>query len=164
MVSFSIVTVSAFIYETVQQTVTQNIQIAATLTLSNSALGNILEGDTLRYTKVGGGGDIELATLGDAITITTSKTNIYLHLDSDLNDLTCYSTYNITIKFSQVMSSTYSVGDVACTLSLASPDYSAIDLDATGEWMFDIELITTANSVDSDTPTTVTISVMVEYV
>ena len=159
MLSFSIVTVSAFVYELAQQTVTQTIQEIATITLQNSALGNLEEGETKTYTKTGGGGDVELATLGDAISITTGKANVYLHLDSDLNDLTDYSAYTITVKFSQVVGSTYSVGDTACTMTLASPDPSAIDLDAAGTWKFDFEITTTASPVDADTPTTVTITV-----
>ena len=159
MLSFSIVTVSAFVYESAQQTVTQTIQEIATITLQNSALGNLEEGETNTYTKTGGAGDVELATLGDAITITTTKANVYLHLDSDLDSLTDYSTYTITVKFAQVQGSTYTVGQTACTMTLVSPDPSAIDLDASGIWKFDFELTTTANSVDADTPSTVTVTV-----
>ncbi len=158
ILSFSIVTVSAFVYESAQQTVTQTIVEVATITLQNSALGNIDEGDTTTYTKTG------VATLGDAISITTTKASVYLHLDSDLESLTDYSTYNIVVKFSQVVGSTYSVGDTASTLTLASPDtgVSPIDLDAAGTWKFDFEITTTPSSVDADTPTTVTIDVTAE--
>ncbi|MCW4038646.1 MAG: hypothetical protein NWF13_07940 [Candidatus Bathyarchaeota archaeon] len=162
MLGFSIPLVSAFVYESAQQTVTQTIQEIATITLQNSALGNLEEGETKTYTKVGGGGDVELATLGDAISITTGKASAYLHLDSDLNDLTDYSVYSIVVKFSAVVGSTYSVGDTACTLTLASPDYSSVDLDAAGTWKFDFEITTTASPVDADTPTTVTIVVTAE--
>jgi len=162
LLSFSIVTVSAFVYETAQQTVTQTVQEIATITLQNSALVNIEEGETKTYTKTGGGGDVELATLGDAISLTAGKASVYLHLDSDLDSLTDYSTYTITVKFSQVQGSTYSVGDTACTLTLASPDYSSVDLDAVGAWKFDFELTTTASPVDADTPTTITITVTAE--
>ena len=158
LLSFSIVSVSAFVYDFAQQTVTQTIVEVATFTLQNSAFGNIDEGDTTTYTKT------EVATLGDAISITTTKASVYLHLDSDLESLTDYATYNIVVKFSQVVGSTYSVGDTACTLTLASPDtgVSPIDLDAVGTWKFDFEITTTPNSVDSDTPTTVTIDVTAE--
>ena len=162
LLSFSIVTVSAFVYETAQQTVIQTVQEIATITLQNSALGNIEEGETKTYTKTGGGGDVELATLGDVISLTTGKASVYLHLDSDLDSLTDYSTYTITVKFSQVQGSTYSVGDIACTLTLVSPDYSSVDLDAVGAWKFDFELTTTASPVDADTPTTITITVTAE--
>ena len=150
LLSFSIVTVSAFVYESAQQTVTQTVQEVATLTLQNSALGNLEEGETKTYTKTGGGGDIELATLGDAVSITSTKANVYLHFDSDLDALADYSTYTITVKFSQVQGSTYSVGDTACTLTMASPYYSSVDLDAVGTWKFDYEITTTAGSVDAD--------------
>ncbi len=159
MLSFSIVAVSAFVYESAQQTVTQTIQEIATLTLQNSALGNIEEGETKTYTKTGGGGDVEIANLGDAISITTTKANVYLHLDSDLDSLTDYSTYTITVKFAQVQGSTYSVGDTAGTMTIASPDPSAIDLDASGMWKFDFEITTTADSVSADSPSTVAITV-----
>jgi hypothetical protein len=162
ILSFSIVTVSAFVYESAQQTVTQTIQEIATLTLQNSALGNLEEGETKTYSKTGGGGDVELAALGDAVSITSTKANVYLHFDSDLDALTDHSTYTITVKFSEVQGSTYSVGDTACTLTLASPDYSAVDLDVAGEWKFDLEITTTAGSVDADVPTTVTITVTAE--
>ena len=162
LLSFSIVSVSAFVYESAQQTATQTIQEVATLSLQNSALGNLEEGETKTYTKTGGGGDVELAALGDTISLTTSKANVYLHLDSDLDSLTDHSAYTIAVKFSQVQGSTYSVGDTACTLTLASPDYSSVDLDASGAWKFDFEITTTAGSVDSDTPTTVTITVTAE--
>ena len=103
-----------------------------------------------------------MASLGDAVSITSTKANVYLHFDSDLDALTDYSTYNIVVKFSQVVGSTYSVGDTACTLSLGSPDYSSVDLDAGGAWKFDFEITSTASSVDADTPTTVTITVTAE--
>ena len=156
ILSFSIVGVSAFVYESAQQSITQTVQEIATITLQNSALGNIEEGATQAYTKS------EVAELGNAISLTTTKANVYLHLDSDLNDLTDYSTYTITVKFSQVVGSTYSIGDTACTMTLASPDPTAIDLDAAGTWKFDFEITTTAGLVDADVPTTVTITVTAE--
>ena len=153
ILSFSIAGVSAFVYESAQQTATQTVQEIVTITLQNSALGNIEEGATQAYTKS------EVAELGNAISLTTTKANVYLHLDSDLNDLTDYSTYTITVKFSQVVGSTYSIGDTAFTMTLASPDPTVIDLDVAGEWKFDFEITTTANSVNGNTDNTVTITV-----
>jgi hypothetical protein len=124
--------------------------------LSNSTLGNLEEGQTLLYTPT------NQSDLDDIISITTTKANVYLHLDSNLDTLTDYSTYNIVVKFSQVQGGTYSVGATACTLSLGSPDYSSIDLDAAGTWIFDFEVTTTASTVSADAPSTVTITVSAE--
>jgi hypothetical protein len=154
--SCSIVSVSAYIYEQNSQNVTQTIKEIATLTLSNSALGNLEEGQTLLYTPT------NQSDLDDIISITTTKANVYLHLDSNLDTLTDYSTYTIVVKFSQVQGATYSVGATACTLSLGSPDYSSIDLDAAGTWIFDFEVTTTASTVSADAPSTVTITVSAE--
>ena len=162
ILSFSIVSVSAFIYESAQQTVTQTVQVVPTLTLQNSALGNLEEGETKTYTRTGGVGDVELAELGDAVSITSTKANVYLHFDSDLDLLTDHAVYTITVKFSQVQGSTYSVGDTVCTLSLASPDYSSVDLDVAGVWKFDYKITTAVSSVDADILTTVTITVTAE--
>lgn len=157
ILSISIIGTSAYVYEQASQTVTQTIKEVATITLLNSDLGDLMEGETKTYTKD------EVGTLGDAITITTKETNVYLHLDSDLDALSDYSTYELEVKFSTVPGgSSHSVGDLACTLSLASPDYSSIDLDVAGTWKFDLEVKTTADSVDDDTPTTVTIIVKAE--
>jgi len=158
VLSFLIVSVSAFVYETGEQTVTQTVKQIATLTLKNSALGNIEEGETKSYTKA------TVANLGDAISVATTKADVYLHLDSDVDSLTTeYTTYNIVVKFDTVPGgSSHLSGDIACTLSLASPDYSSIDLDASGSWTFDFEITTTAKSVNSNQPTTVTITVTAE--
>ena len=156
LLSFSIVSVSAFIYEQNSQTVSQTIVDIATLTLSNAGLSDLEEAQTLLYTSAN---DTEL---DEIISITTTKANVYLHLDSNLDILTDYSTYNITVKFSTVVGSTYSVGQTACILSLASPDFSAIDLDAAGTWAFDFEIITTAGSVSSNSFNTVNITVSAE--
>jgi len=61
LLSISIPVVSAFVYESAQQTVTQTVVEVATITLQNAALGDIDEGETKTYTKTGGGGDVELA-------------------------------------------------------------------------------------------------------
>jgi len=156
--SMIIVAASAYVYETAQQTVTQTVQNIATLTLQNSALGNIEEGQTISYTKA------TVASLGDIVTITTTKDNVYLHFDSDVQALTTYyGTYTITVKYAAVGSgSTYSVGQTACTMSIASPDPTAVTLDVDGTWRFDFELTTTAKSVSSDQATTATIAVTAE--
>ena len=156
MLSITIVGVSAYVFEQASQTVTQTIVDIATITLKNSALGNLNEGETQTYTQA------TVANLGDTISLTTTTANVYLHSNSDLDSVSGYSTYNIVVKFSQVVGATYSVGDTACTLSIGSPDYSSIDLDAAGTWAFDFEITTTASSVSSDTPSTVTIIVSAE--
>jgi hypothetical protein len=156
LLSCSIVSVSAYIYEQNSQNVTQTIVDIATLTLTNSTLGNLEEGQTLLYIPS------NQSDLDDIISVTTTKANVYLHLDSDLDSLTDYATYNIVVKFSQVQGSTYSVGDTACTLTLGSPDFSSIDLDVAGTWIFDFEVTTTASTVSADVPSTVTITVSAE--
>src|SRR3972149_10562216 len=80
-VSMLIVVASAYVYETAQQTIPQTVQNIATLTLQNSALGNIEEGQTISYTKA------TVASLGDILNITTTKDNVYLHFDSDIDSL-----------------------------------------------------------------------------
>lgn len=156
MLSITIVGVSAYVYEQATQTITQTIIDIATITLKNSDLGSLNEGDSQTYTLA------TVPNLGDAISLTTTTANVYLHLDSDLDALSSYSTYDIVVKFSQVVGSTYSVGDTATTLTIGSPDYSSIDLDAAGTWAFDFEITTTAPSVSSDTPQTVTLIVGAE--
>jgi len=157
LLSLIIVFVSAFIYETAQQTVTQTVEEIATLTLSSAALGNIEEGETKIYTEV------NVTELGAAISITTTKPNVYLHLNSSIDSLSAYyTTYNVTVKFATVQGSSYSIGDTACTLTLTSPDPAAINLDALGLWTFDFEVTTTAKSVSADQDTTATIVVTAE--
>ena len=157
LLSIFIVFVSAFVYETATQTVTQTITNIATLTLKNSALGTIEEGETICYTTG------NATNLDAAISITTTKAGVYLHLNSDIDSLsTYYTTYNVTVKFASVPGGSHSVGDIACTLTLASPDSAAINLDALGTWTFDFEVTTTAKSVSADQPTTATIVVTAE--
>lgn len=159
VLSITIASVSAYVYEQATQTVTQTIKEIATLSLQNSALGSIEEGETKSYTKT------DVPSLGAIISVTTTKVNVYLHLDSDLDSLSAsYATYAITVRFAAVPAGSvlHAVGNVACTLTLALPDYSSIDLDAAGDWSFDFETTTTAQSVNSDTPTTVTIIVTAE--
>ena len=156
LLSFSLVSVSAYIYEQNSQTVSQTIVDIATLTLSNAGLSDLEEAQTLLYTPAN---DTEL---DEIISITTTKANVYLHLDSNLETLTDYTTYNIVVKFSTVVGSTYSVGQTACTLSLVSPDFSSIDLDAAGSWAFDFEITTTAGAVTANSSNIATITVSAE--
>lgn len=156
LISLSIVGVSAYIYQEATQTITQTILEVATITLKNSDLGNLKEGETASYTKA------TVPNLGDAISITTQEASVYLHLNSDLDALTTHASYSIFVKFSTVVGATYSVGDTACTLTMGSPDHSSIDLDAAGTWAFDFEIATTVGSVGADVPTTVTVIVTAE--
>lgn len=157
VLSFGVVGVSAYVYQQSQMIATQTIKEIATITLQNSVLGNINEGETKVYTKN------EVATLGNAIELTTTAANVYLYLNSDLDSQSNYSTYSITVKFSTVPGgSAHSVGNTACTMTKVAPDPAGVDLDVAGTWMFDFEVTTTANSVNSDTPTTVTIIVTAE--
>ena len=158
LMSFTIASVSAFVYEQAQQTITQTIQEIANITLQNSALGNLEEGETKTFTK------LDIASLGDAISVVTTKANVYLHLDSDVNLLSSYySTYNIVVKYATVpVGSSHTSGNTACTLTLASPDFSSIDLDVAGSWTLDFEITTIAQSISADQATTVTITVSAE--
>ncbi|HIH87839.1 TPA: hypothetical protein HA344_01350 [Candidatus Bathyarchaeota archaeon] len=154
---FSVVTVSAYVFQQSQMTVTQTVKEIATITLQNSALGNINEGETKGYTKA------EVATLGNAIELVTTTVDVYMHLNSDLDSQDDYSTYSITVKYITVPGgSAHNVGDTACTLTKAAPDPAGVTLDVSGTWRFDLEITTTASSVDADTPTTVTIIVTAE--
>ena len=158
VLSLAIISVSAFVYESAQQTVTQTVKEIATITLKNSALGNLEEGQTLTKTKT------DVPNLGAAITLTTTKASVYLHLSSDLaSQSTYYTTYNVVVKIAtKPTGGTHSVGETVCTLSLASPNSGAINLDVLGSWTFDFEVTTTAKSVSADQATTVTITVTAE--
>jgi hypothetical protein len=157
LLSIFIVFVSAFVYETATQTVTQTITNIATLNLKNSALGTIEEGETISYTKG------NATNLDAAISITTTKAGVYLHLNSTIDSLSAYYTsYNVTVKFATVQGSTYSVGGTAFTLTLTSADPAAINLDVAGLWTFDFEVTTTAKSVSGNQDTTATIVVTAE--
>ena len=146
--------VTAYVYQQATLTVTQNIVEIASFTVQNSDLGDINEGQTLVYTSS------EIANLGSAITVETTTDNVYLHFDSDLDSLSgSYSTYNINVIYGSNPSSTTGT---ACTMTLGSPDYSSVTLDAAGTWVFDLSIETTADSVDADTPTTVTLTVGAE--
>jgi len=112
----------------------------------------------MSYTKT------EVAALGNIITTATAKSNVYLHLNSDLDSLsTYYSTYTITVKCATVPGgSSHSVGETVATMTIASPDPTAVTLDAAGSWTFDFEITTTTESVSSNQPTTATIVVTAE--
>ena len=158
LMAIAIVSVSAFIYESAQQTIGQTIVNVATLTLQNSALGNLEEGETKSYTKA------TVANLGNAISITTTKANVYLHLNSDIDSLsTYYTTYTLTAKYITIpVGSSHSVGDVAATMTISAPDPASITLDVAGTWAFDFELTTTAKAVSSNQATTATVVVTAE--
>jgi hypothetical protein len=152
----SIAAVSAYVYETGQVQVTQTITNIATLTVSNSALGDIEEGQTITYTKA------DTATLGDTVSLTTTKDGVYLNFTlSDTAVLTThYSTYQIVVKFAAIgTGSTDAIGDVACTMTLGAPNPVSVTLDKVGIWSFDFEVTTTAKSVSADQPTTATVTV-----
>ena len=156
--SFGIVGVTAFVYENAQQTVRQNIQYIANITLKNFVLGSIEEGQTLHYTKS------NVTSLGAAMMLATTKANVYMHLSSDLpSKAGSYTRYDIVVKYIIVpVGSTHMIGDTAALLTLAEPNSGAVRLDVGGAWAFDLEIITTARSVSADTPTTVTITVTAE--
>lgn len=158
LLSLMIITVSAFVYESATQTVTQTIQDVATLTLNNAALGNIEEQETKSYTKT------EIPALGNVVSTTTAKNNVYLYFSSDLDSLgTYYTTYTITVKCATVPGgSSHSVGDTVATMTIATPDPAAVTLDIAGSWTFDFEITTTAKSVSSNQATSATIVVTAE--
>jgi hypothetical protein len=150
--------VSAYVYQSATQTVTQTIKEIASLTLQNSALGNINEGETMTLTKT------EVASLGSAASVTTTAANVNLHFSSDLaSQSSSYSTYNIVVKLaSKPGGSTLTVGATYATMSVGTPTPAGFALDAAGTYVFDFEVTTTARSVNSDTPTTVNITVTAE--
>jgi len=158
LLSVVIMSVSAIVYESAQQTASQTIIDVATISLKNFALGNLEEGETKIYTKA------EVPNLGGAISVSTTKANVYLHLNSDIQTLdTLYTTYTLTVKYATVPSgSTHSNGETAATLTIASPDFGSTTLDAAGLWVFDFELETTAKLVSSDQSATATIVVTAE--
>jgi len=107
----------------------------------------------------------QIETLEDAIKIQVdeSVSHVNLDIDSNLDQIEeFYSTYDLVVKFADVVGDTYSTGDNACTLSIRSKDYSSIELDAPGIWSFDLEITITAKSVDEDTPSSITLNVIAE--
>jgi hypothetical protein len=148
--------VSAYVYETGTITVTQTVKNIATITVQNSALGNIEEGQTIAYTKA------TVASLGNILSLTTTKANVVLHFASNVNTLnTYYSAYTITVKYANAVNG-HSVGDVLTTISIASPNPSGVTLAAIADYQFDFEITTTALSVSSDQATSATITVTAE--
>ncbi len=160
IISMIIISVSAFVYEQASNTVTQSIDEVANITLNQGTLGNIEEGETIFYTAS------NTSSLNDIISITTSKANVYLHFDTNLNDQsTNYATFQIVVKVGDTLpvASSNSTGDTTATLTIANPDTtSGVVLDAAGAWTFDFEITTTANSVTTDQATTVNIIVSAE--
>ena len=151
----TIVAVSAYVYETGQVEVTQTVKNIATLTVGSNNLGNIEEGQTATITKT------QNASLGGIVSVTTTKDAVYLYFSSDIAALTTYYTeYQIVVKYAAVGSdSAHSIGDIACTMTIASPNPSSITLDKLGTYTFDFELTMTAKSVSADQATTATITV-----
>ncbi|MFC1487587.1 hypothetical protein ACFLRN_07885 [Thermoproteota archaeon] len=151
------VSVAAYVYESVQNNVTQTVQEIATLTLGAGALGTIEEGETKVLTA------ITTPALNDIVSITTSKNDVYLYFDTDLDtQITNYATYQIVVKVGDTVpgTSSYNTGDTFTTLSIASPDTaSGVALDIAGPWTFDFEITTTADSVSSNQDTTVSVTV-----
>jgi len=64
ILSFSVVGVSAYVYQQATMTIDQTIVEVATITLKNSDLGNLKEGESASYTKA------TVANLGDVISLT----------------------------------------------------------------------------------------------
>ena len=158
MCSILIVSVSAFVYESTSNTVTQTIVEIATITLDQGTLGSISEGQTILYTPT------NTSVLDGILTITTQQDNVYLHFDTDLEGQDSnYDIYQIEVIADTVQGSTIGVDDVIVTLTTDTPDTSAgINLDTTGDWAFDFQITTAAGTVDSDTPTTVNVTVTAE--
>ncbi len=148
--------VAAYVYQVVQQQSSQNIKEIANITIADAALGDIEEGQTIVNTKT------EVPDLGAIVNVTTTKDNVYLYFDSNLNvQALQYTEYQIVVKYAAVGSgSTHSEGEVACTLTIAAPTPAAITLDKLGDWSFDFEITTTAKTVltDQSTASLVTVS------
>jgi len=159
MLCFTVIVVTAYVYEQATMSVDLTVVEVATITLKSSDLGTINEGESKTIT------DVTVANLGDAISITTTTgTSVYLHLDSDLESVSsALSTYDIDVVYATIPGGgTGTVGNAACTLTKASPDYSSITLDAAGTWTFDLEIDLVAGSVSSDDVTQVDIIVTAE--
>jgi len=153
--SLTIVVTSAFVYEQASQTTTQTILEIATITLNDSVLGNIEEGETILYTAT------NTSAINDVLSITTGKADAYLHIDTDLEGQNSnYATYQIKVI---VDSAPGTLSGTVATLTIGSPDTaSGITLDAAGAYVFDFEITTTANQVSSDQGGTVNITVTAE--
>jgi hypothetical protein len=143
--------VSAFFYQ--QMVSTENITDITTITIKNSDLGEINEGETKNYTSS------EIANFREAIKIKTTSEPVYLYLSSDLDsNRFSYSTFKINVHYNTVPPSGTGSG-IACSISLDFTNSSYIKLDVAGTWIFDLSADMVANSVDSNIHTTVTIIV-----
>jgi hypothetical protein len=144
-------------YEQQQSVITQNIKNVADITTKNPSLPNLEEGQSATYTKT------TVTDLGDAADVTTYKSNVILAFSSsDISALTTkYSQYEIVIKYAVVpVGSTSTVGDVAATITMASPNPSSVTLDLAGNWQFDYEISVTAlPGISADTSSTATVTV-----
>lgn len=160
LISLAVISVSAFVYQQASNTVTQTIVEVTNITLNQGTLGSIEEGQAILYTAS------NTPSLNDIISITTTKANVYLHFDTDLNDQSGnYATFQIVVKIGDTVpvASSNSTGDTTATLTIANPDTtSGVVLDAAGAWTFDFEITTTANSITTDQATTVNITVSAE--
>jgi hypothetical protein len=87
-----------------------------------------------------------------------------MHFDTDLDSQSGnYTTYQIEVIADTVQGSTILVDDTVATLTLGSPDTSTgVNLDTAGNWVFDFQITTTADSVSSNTPTSVSVTVSAE--
>jgi hypothetical protein len=156
LLTLLVIGVSAYVYETGNIAVTQTVKNIATLTVQNSALGNIEEGQTIAYTKG------TVSSLGNILNLTTTKASVVLHFASNVNTLsTYYSTYTITVKYAVAVNG-HAVGDVLTTISIATPNPTGVTLAAAATYQFDFEITTTALSVSSDQATSATITVTAE--
>jgi len=154
LLSLIIVLVSAFVYESQTNTVTQTITEIANITLDPAALGSIEEGETILYTAT------NTSALDQILTVTTTKASVYLHFNTNLDGQSGnYTTYEIVVMVDTQPGS--SLSDPVATLSIANPN-TVIDLVDIGTYIFDFQVTTTAQQVSANTPTAVTITVSAE--
>jgi hypothetical protein len=132
------------------------------VTLNQGTLGNIEEGETILYTAS------NTSSLNDIISLTTTKPNVYLHFDTDLDSQnTNYDTFEIVVKVGDTVpgGSSSSTGDTLATLTIGQPDTaSGVALDTAGDWTFDFEITTTAKTVSNDQTAKVNITVSAETI
>jgi hypothetical protein len=157
LLSFVIVLVSAFVYEQQSNTVTQTITEIASITLDQAALGDIEEGETILYTPT------NTSAIDQILDVTTGKDGVYLYFETDLDSQSSnYDTYQIEVIVDTAPGGSGVSGTIE-TLTIGSPNSaSGIALDLEGDWVFDFQVTTTAQLVDSDTPTTVNIDVFAQ--
>ena len=154
LISMLIVSISAFIIEQPSNTIA--------ITFNQGILGDIEEGQTILYTSS------NASSLKDILSVTTTKANVYLHIDTDLDDQSGnYVTYQIVVKVGETGSngSRISAGDTAAILTISNPDATfGVALDVSGNWAFDFEITTTAKSVFSNQESSVNITVSAESI